>query len=25
MMLAGGVLPWASLEHMSARIAPLGW
>lgn len=25
MMLAGGVLPWSSLEAMAARIAPLGW
>jgi D-galactarolactone isomerase len=25
MMLAGGLLPWASLEGMAARIAPLGW
>ena len=25
MMLAGGVLPWGSLEAMAARIAPLGW
>ncbi|MEP7300841.1 MAG: amidohydrolase family protein [Caldimonas sp.] len=25
MMLAGGVLPWSSLERMAARIAPLGW
>ena len=25
MMLAGGVLPWDSLEGMAARIAPLGW
>ena len=25
MMLGGGVLPWDTLEAMSARIAPLGW
>jgi D-galactarolactone isomerase len=25
MMLAGGVLPWSSLEPMAERIAPLGW
>ena len=25
MMLAGGVLPWDTLEAMSARIAPFGW
>jgi D-galactarolactone isomerase len=25
MMLPGGVLPWAGLEAMAARIAPLGW
>jgi D-galactarolactone isomerase len=25
MMLAGGLLPWSSLEAMAARIAPLGW
>lgn len=25
MMLAGGLLPWDSLEDMAARIAPLGW
>jgi D-galactarolactone isomerase len=25
MMLAGGVLPWSSLEPIAARIAPLGW
>lgn len=25
MMLAGGVLPWDSLERTAARIAPLGW
>ena len=25
MMLAGGVLPWSSLEALAARIAPLGW
>jgi D-galactarolactone isomerase len=25
MMLAGGILPWSSLEQMAARIAPLGW
>ena len=25
MMLAGGVLPWASLETMAARLAPRGW
>jgi D-galactarolactone isomerase len=24
-MLAGGLLPWDSLEAMAARIAPLGW
>jgi D-galactarolactone isomerase len=25
MMLGGGVLPWDTMEAMSARIAPLGW
>jgi D-galactarolactone isomerase len=25
MMLGGGVMPWETLEAMSARIAPLGW
>ena len=25
MMVFGGVLPWASLEAMAARIQPLGW
>ena len=25
MMLAGGVLPWSTLEAMAARIAPMGW
>lgn len=25
MMLAGGVLPWDTLEAMASRIAPLGW
>lgn len=25
MMLPGGVLPWAALEPLAARIAPLGW
>lgn len=25
MMLAGGLLPWAALEAMAARIAPWGW
>jgi D-galactarolactone isomerase len=25
MMLSGGLLPWSSLEHMAARIAPLAW
>ncbi len=25
MMLPGGVLPWAALEPMAERIAPLGW
>ena len=25
MMLAGGVLPWSSLEPMAERIAPMGW
>ena len=25
MMLAGGLLPWASLENMAAHIADLGW
>ncbi len=24
-MLAGGILPWESLEPIAARIAPLGW
>jgi D-galactarolactone isomerase len=25
MMLAGGLLPWSSLEPMAERIAPMGW
>ena len=25
MMLPGGILPWANLEPMAARIAPMGW
>ena len=25
MMLAGGVLPWGTLEALAARVAPLGW